>query len=402
METVSPEDVGFSSDRLARVSEMSRRYVDERKLAGMVTMLARRGKTFHFEAAGAMDIEAGKPMELDTIFRMRSMTKPITSAAVMMLHEEGHFHLDDPVSTFIPELGDLQVCTGMGGTGPTLSQLERPITIRHLLTHTAGLSNGQFQDTPVDEMYRKSEPRRFDGTLKEMVTRLGELPLVSQPGTRWRYSLATDVLGYLVEVISGQSFERFLKERVFQPLGMADTGFHVPEEKLDRLAVVYGPSRENGIAPIETIEVDRYRQPQTLFSGGGGLVSTATDYMRFCQMLLSGGVSNGVRILGPKTVDLMTRNHLPPDLMPYGDAEGLDTFTQGCGFGLGFKVVLDVARYGVPVSAGAYSWLGAASTYFWIDPAEELVAILMTQFMPFLYYPSPGQFETATYQALVS
>ncbi len=196
METVSPEDVGFSSDRLARVSELSRRYVDGGKLAGLVTMLARGGKTFHFEAAGAMATDTGTPMELDTIFRIYSMTKPITSAAVMMLHEEGHFHLDDPVSKFIPELGDLQVCTGMGRTGPSLSHLERPITVRNLLTHTAGLSYGFLQDTPVDEMYRKSEPRRFDGTLKEMVTRLGELPLVSQPGTRWRYSLATDVLGY--------------------------------------------------------------------------------------------------------------------------------------------------------------------------------------------------------------
>ena len=249
METVSPEDVGFSSERLARVSELSRRYVDDGKLAGLVTMLSRGGKTFHFEAAGAMDVEAGKDMELDTIFRIYSMTKPITSAAVMMFHEAGHFHLDDPVSTFIPELGDLQVCTGMGETGPRLSRLERPMTVRHLLTHTAGLSYGFAQDTPVDEMYRKSEPRRYDGTLKEMVTRLGELPLVSQPGTRWRYSLATDVLGYLVEVVSGQTFDRFLSDRIFQPLGMWDTGFHVPEEKLDRLASVYGPPRENGIAP---------------------------------------------------------------------------------------------------------------------------------------------------------
>ena len=402
METVSPEDVGFSSDRLARVSELSRRYVDGGKLAGLITMLARGGKTFHFEAAGVMDIEAGAPMELDTIFRIYSMTKPITSAAVMMLHEEGHFHLDDPVSTFVPELGDLQVCNGMSQTGPTLSSLDRPITIRHLLTHTSGLSYGFLQDTPVDEMYRKSEPRTFDGTLRDMVTRLGELPLVTQPGNKWRYSVATDVLGYLVEVVSGQPFDRFLKERIFEPLGMADTGFHVPEEKLDRLASVYGPSRENGIASIETAEVNRYRQPQTLFSGGGGLVSTATDYLRFCQMLLDGGASNGVRILGPKTVDLMTRNHLLPDLMPYAVGEGRDTSTQGCGFGLGFKVVMDVAQYGAPGSAGAYSWGGAASTYFWIDPAEELVAILMTQFMPSSHYPIRSQFETATYQALVS
>ena len=188
---------------------------------------------------------------------------------------------------------------------------------------------------------------------------------------------------------------------MFQPLGMADTGFHVPGEKLNRLPPVYGPSRENGIAPIETAEVNRYRQPQTLFSGGGGLVSTAADYMRFCQALLDGGASSGVRILGPKTVDLMTRNHLPPDLMPYSFGEDWATFIQGCGFGLGFRVVVDVAQYGVPASAGAYSWPGAASTHFWIDPVEELVAILMTQFMPPPYYIH-SQFETATYQALVS
>ena len=402
METVSPEDVGFSSDRLSRVKELSRRYVDEGRLAGLVTMLARRGKIFHFEAAGVMDVEAGKPMELDTIFRIYSMTKPITSAAVLMLHEEGHFHLDDPVSTFIPELGDLQVCTGMGETGPKLSRLDRPITVRHLLTHTAGLSYGGSQDTPVDDMYRKSEPWRLEGTLKDMVARLGELPLVTQPGTKWRYSVAADVLGYLVEATSGQTFDRFLRERLFEPLGMWDTGFHVPEEKLDRLAAVYGPSRENGIAPIETAEVNRYRQPQTLFNGGHGLVSTATDYMRFCQALLNGGASNGVRILSPKTVYLMTKNHLPPDLIPYSISEETETYTQGCGFGLGFRVVMDVAQYGVPVSAGAYSWGGAASTYFWIDPAEELVAILMSQFMPSPYYPIRSQLETATYQALVS
>lgn len=402
MDTASPEEVGFSSQRLERLNGLMQGYTDNAKVAGIVTMLARRGQVFHLEAFGHMDIQAGKPMETDSIFRIYSMSKPITSAAVMMLYEEGHFHLDDPVSGFIPELDSLQVFDGMGQTGPRYVPQQRPITIRQLLTHTAGLSYGFSMDSPVEDTYRKADLFHPDSNLEEMVGKLGEIPLVYQPGDQWRYSVATDVLGYLVEVISGQTFDRFLQERIFDPLRMVDTAFYAPEQKLDRLASIYGPSeRGDGIQPMDNAEVNAYKRPHTLFSGGGGLVSTACDYMRFCRMMLDGGSLDGVRLLSPKTIELMTSNHLPGRLIPFSVSEAGADSTRGCGFGLGFRVIMDIAEHGVLGSEGAYSWGGAASTVFWIDPKEELIAILMTQFMPPSEYPLRREFQVATYQAMV-
>ena len=400
MNIASPESVGFSSKRLSRVNRFMQSYIDDGKLASGMTMLARRGEVFHFQPYGVLDLESGAPVQRDTIFRFYSMTKPITSAAVMMLYEEGHFSLDDPVGKFIPELASMKVFDGMGETGMRLTQQERPITIRHLLTHTAGLSYGFHQDSPIEGMYREANITPPDGTLQEMVEKLGRLPLITQPGTKWRYSFATDVLGYLVQVVSGKPFDRFLQDRIFARLGMPDTSFYAPEEKLHRLATVYGAAN-GGIAPLHNDLVDRHARPHTLFSGGGGLVSTASDYMRFCQMLLNGGVLGDSRLLAPKTVEMMRSNHLTDDMRPFAVGQSNASDTKGCGFGLGFRVVMDIAQHGIIGSNGIYSWGGAASTVFWIDPQEDLIAILLTQFMPSSYYPLRREFQIATYQALM-
>ena len=398
---VSPESVGFSSQRLSRVNKMMQGYIDDGKLASGLTMLARHGETFHFEPYGVLDLESGTPVERDTLFRIYSMTKPITSAAVMMLYEEGHFSLDDPVGKFIPELASMKVYDGMGETGMRLVDQKQPITVRHLLTHTSGLSYGFHQDSPIEEMYREANITDPDSTLKEMAEKLGKLPLVTQPGAKWRYSNATDVLGYLVEVVSGVPFDRYLQDNILDPLGMQDTSFYVAEENLDRLATVYGASPNGKIVPLDNEMVNRQRRPHTLFSGGGGLVSTGSDYMRFCQMLLNGGVLDDHRLLAPKTVEMMRSNHLTDDLKPFAVGQSNASDTKGCGFGLGFRVVMDIAQHGIIGSNGIYSWGGAASTVFWIDPQEDLIAILLTQFMPSSYYPLRREFQIATYQALV-
>ncbi|MCI0439332.1 MAG: beta-lactamase family protein [Chloroflexi bacterium] len=401
MEIVAPEDIGFSSKRLERVNSAMQGYVDSGRLAGIVTMLARDGKTFHFERFGVSDLKTRKPMEEDTIFRIYSMTKPITSVAAMMLYEEGRFGLDDSVSRFIPELDNLKVCIGMGQAGPKLIPQERPITVRQLLSHTSGLSYGANQDSPVEAMYREAKPMDPASNLEETAQKLGKLPLAYQPGRGWRYSVSTDVLGYLVQVVSGQRFDQFLQERILGPLGMEDTAFYTPEDKLDRFARVYGPS-ERGLAELNDERTQmRYQPPVTFFSGGGGLVSTASDYMRFCQMLLNGGELDGVRLLGPKTIEMMTEPHLTDEQLEYAaNTAGPEQF-QGSSFGLGFKVVTSVAETGVLGSEGTFSWGGAASTIFWIDPVEDLVAILMTQFMPSSQYQLRRDFQIATYQALV-
>ena len=338
MDMVAPEAVGFSSKRLERVNRWMEGYVNSGKLAGAITMLARNGETFHFQPYGMADMETGVPVEPNTIFRIYSMSKPITSVAVMMLYEEGRFSLDEPVGGFIPQLERLKVYDGMSETGIRLVEQQRPITIRHLLTHTSGLSYGFHQDSPVEHMYREANITDPDSSLDEMADKLGKLPLVNQPGSRWRYSHATDVLGYLVEVVSGKPFDAFLNEQILAPLGMGNTSFYVSEENLGRLARVYGPSENGGIAPLDISLVNQHARQHTLFSGGGGLVSTASDYMRFCQMLLNGGILNGNRLLSPKTVEMMRSNHLADDLMPFAVSQDWTSYTAGCGFGLGFKV----------------------------------------------------------------
>ncbi len=388
-----PEKAGMASERLDRIKQVMQRYVDENKLPGMITMVARHGKVVHFEKYGLMDV--GKPMQFNAIFRMASMTKPVTSVAVMMLYEEGHFQLDDPVGNYIPEFKDMKVFSSIDQDGIHTVDAIRPMTIRDLLTHTSGLS-GVGADSPVDSMYR--EANLSDGTLKEMIHNLAKIPLLYQPGTRWNYSRSTDVLGYLVEVISGKPFDVFLRERIFKPLKMSDTDFYVPIEKLEQVAAVYAPD-SIGIKVIMKPDVDNISKPAKFLSGNGGLVSTATDYMIFSQMLLNKGKYNGVRLLGRKTVEFMTTNHLSNEIMPDDDFFG--PLMSGMGFGFGFAVLKDSINSNMIGSKGSYWWSGSGNTYFYIDPKENLVFILMTQFVPNFYYPVFKQLRVLGYQAIV-
>jgi CubicO group peptidase (beta-lactamase class C family) len=396
MEITRPETVGFSSSRLARIGLAMQRYVDSEKLAGTLTLVARHDKIAHFQPLGLMDVASEKPMARDTIFRIYSMTKPITSVAVMMLYEEGHFLLTDPIEEFVPAFADVRVL-GQTGTEVNLVPPQRAITIRDLLTHTAGLGYGLGEDY-IDRLYQRqvwrARERNPEMTLEEMVEAIAALPLAYHPGQGWRYSYATDVLGYLVQVVSGVAFDAYLEERIFQPLGMTDTAFYVPPDKVDRFATNYGPGTDGaGLHVIDAPANSRYTRPDRIPSGGGGLVSTATDYVRFAQMLLNKGALDGVRLLSRKSVELMTMNHLPPGLHPFGGA------SQGMGLGVGMTI--DLSQTQALGSVGAYGWGGAASTYFWVDPQEGLIGVFMTQLMPSGTYPVHPEFRVAVYQALV-
>jgi CubicO group peptidase (beta-lactamase class C family) len=398
MHTITPEEAGFSASRLSRIEPWMQSYVDSNKLAGVIAMVARHGKVVYLERVGMMDVEAAKPMQFDAIFRIYSMTKPIASVALMMLYEEGRFQLHDPVSKFIPKFADVQVFAGGTERGFEATELEREITIWHLLTHTAGLTYDFFEDSPVDAMYLAADLHQPDRTPKEVVHEIVKLPLVHQPGTAYRYSMATDVLGYLTEVISGTSLDVFLKEKILVPLGMEDTDFYVPEEKLDRFAAMYGPSEDGGIKLLDAPATSQHTKPPRFLSGGSGLVSTALDYLRFCQMLLNGGELDGIRLLGRKTVELMTVNHLPDELIPI---QVQPHTLHGCGFGLGFRVLVNVAQAGRLGSEGEYGWGGGASTSFFVDPKEGLIGLLLTQLEPSRTYPIRSEFKVLVYQALV-
>ncbi len=397
MITSTPEKVGLSSERLNRMSKVMQSYVDQSKLAGLITMIARHGQVVHAECFGMMDIAAGKPMQLDTIFRLYSMTKAITSVAVMMLYEQGHFQLYDSVANFIPEFKSPKVFVRAIETGLELAEAEREITIRDLLTHTAGLTYEFFEESPVRALYQEADLFNSASTLKDLVGKLAQLPLAFQPGRAWRYSHACDLLGYLVEVVSGMPFEQFLEKRIFAPLGMVDTAFYVPQDKLDRFSAMYGPE----LKLIDAPQTSPYTRPPDVPMGGGGLVGTASDYMRFLQMVLNGGELDGVRLLGRKTVELMTINHLPPHCLPFFVVKEEQVLTKGYGFGLGFQVLMDVAQTQIVGSVGEFGWGGAACTDCWVDPKEKLIGLIMPQFQPFHYYPLSAQFKVLTYQALV-
>ncbi len=404
MQTINPEQVGLSPARLRRLDAVMQRYVDEGKLAGVITLLARHGETAHCECFGVADIEDQTPMQIDALFRIFSMTKPITSVALLMLYEEGHFQLSDPVARFIPEFKETQVLTEAKEDEWRTTDLERAITLHDLFTHTAGLAYGLDRSSPVDVRYQDEGILRMDEPMSDKVKRIAALPLAQQPGRAWKYSVATDVLGYLVEIIAGVPFDAFLKERIFTPLGMTDTDFYVPADKQARLTTVYEPDDKGGIraltatdAPEEEREateawINKRRKPAFL-SGGGGLISTIGDYLRFALMLRNQGRLEGERLLGRKTVELMTQNHLAPQIHPWAD--------PAWGFGLGVGVLLDPARAKILGSAGAYGWGGAASTDYWYDPQEDLIGILMTQFMPSGHYPIAQEFKVLAQQALV-
>ncbi|HWW52410.1 MAG TPA: serine hydrolase domain-containing protein [Acidimicrobiales bacterium] len=402
--TDKPEELGLSGERLARIGPFfASRYVDSGKLPGVLTLVARQGRVAHFECSGWADVEAGAALRPDTIFRIYSMTKPITSVAVMSLYEEGHFQLDDKVSRFLPSFADLQVWADGTPEKYTTTAPEREMTIRDLLTHTSGLTYGFMLTHPVDALYRERGVERPDQTLAEMVDRLAEVPLLFSPGTRWNYSVSTDVVGRLVEVMSGSPLDRFLAERVFDPLGMVDTGFSVPAASAGRLAANYVPGPNQSLALLEAPATSAFLRPPSLLVGGGGLVSTAADYLRFAQMLLNGGELAGTRILGRKTVAYMTSNHLPTggDLGSMGQPVFSETNYEGIGFGLGVSVVLDPARAQVMGSVGEYAWGGMASTCFWVDPVEELIGMLLTQLVPSSTYPIRREMRVLTNQALI-
>ena len=407
MKIVEPESVGLSSERLARIDRhLQSRYLDQKKIAGALTLVARHGKVAWCSPLGMMDLERGKPTAQDTIFRIYSMSKPITSVALMSLYEHGHFHLDDPIHKLIPEWRDLRVFEGGNYPNFLSSPAERPMTPRDLLSHQSGLTYGFMERSNVDRAYRRLGVggAGADGTLQDMIEQLAELPLEFSPGTRWNYSVSTDVCGYLVEKISGKRFDEFLQQEIFGPLGMVDTGFVVPPEKLDRFAACYTRGPDKALRLEDDPVGSRYTRPRTFLSGGGGMVSTAPDYLRFCRMLANGGELEGARILGPRTIGYMTRNHLAggQDLAALAFGRFAETIYAGVGFGLGFSVTLDPVRSQVIGSAGEFAWGGAASTAFWIDPAEDLIVIFMTQLLPSATFNFRSQLKSLIYPALLS
>jgi CubicO group peptidase (beta-lactamase class C family) len=402
---VDPAEVGFDAGRLSRIDRHFERYVDDGRLPGWLAVISRRGKVAHIASYGHRDREADLPIERDTIFRIFSMTKPITSVAAMMLYEEGAFELKDPVHRFIPSFRNLQVYRSGSVNAPVLEPTTEPMRIWHLLTHTSGLSYGFHHLHPVDALYRKAgyewgAPKGLD--LAAVCDQWSELPLVFQPGSRWNYSVSTDVLGRVVEVVSGQTLDDFLQERIFGPLAMTDTRFFVPEEDLGRLAALYVPDQQRKAARFDALGRVTTKPPDFL-SGGGGLVSTAADYHRFTQFLLGRGQVDGVRLLGDRTVRYMTRNQLPDnlDLEQFGQGGFAETAFDGVGFGLGFSVVLDAAAGKVPASEGTFAWGGAASTAFWVDPREEITAVFLTQLLPSSTHPIRPQLTQLVAQALV-
>ena len=406
MRIVAPESVGLSSEGLRRVDRhLASRYVDPGEIAGALTLVARRGEVAWLSPLGLMDRERNKPMRSDTIFRIYSMTKPITSVAMMMLLERGAFGLADPVHRYIPAWEHLRVYRNGRHPGFTTDPAARPMTIRDLLTHTSGLSYHIMERTPVDEAYRQLGIGGPAGTLRDLVDKLATLPLEFSPGTRWGYSVASDVLGHLVEVLSGQRFDDYLRTQIFEPLGMIDTGFPVPADKLDRFAANYVRLPGSTDATLMDDPADSaYARPRTWCSGGGGLVSTAADYLRFAEMLRRGGELEGQRILGPRTVAYMASNHLPDgrDLASLATPSSFsETRYEGIGFGLGVYVVVDPVRTQVPGSVGEYGWGGMASTAFWIDPAEELVVVFLTQLVPSTTFDFRGQLKAIVRGAIV-
>ena len=398
-----PEDVGLSSERLARVTDWARRLVDDGKLAGLITMVARRGKLVHFNTCGLADVKREVRMAPDTIFRIYSMSKPLTSVAIMQLYEEGRFQLDDPITRYLPCFKNMGVFVGgMRGKLDTVPA-ERDITFRDLLSHTSGLTYGFMEATPVDAQYRDRgvDFQTSDKTLGEVVEIAASIPLLAQPGAEWNYSISTDVLGHLVAVISGEPFEQYLRERVTGPLGMVDTDFHVPASKISRFAANYTRAGDDRLMLIDDPMKSIFGAPRKICSGGGGLVSTATDYMRFCRMMLNKGELDGVRLLGRKTVELMTTNHLRGDMADMGQPRFSESSYYGIGFGLGFSVMLDPAKAQILGTPGEYAWGGAASTAFWVDPGEDMAVIMLTQLMPSSTYPIRRELRVLTYQAIV-
>ncbi len=392
LSSAAAESVGISSDRLRRLDAAMKKLVDDRQVAGIVTLLERHGKIVDFTAVGKRNVAGGEPLSKDAIFRIYSMTKPVTGVAMMMLYEEGKWRLDDPVSRYIPAFAKLKVYTGKNEDGsPKLEDARRSMTMRELMTHTGGLGYVLNANNPVDRMIIDANLLNPMQPLQAMVDGLAKMPLLAQPGTRWSYSIAVDVQGYLIEKFSGQSFADFARTRIFDPLGMKDTAFYVPNEKLARFSEVHKGAGDS-------LAIDARMDPTVVplgASGGGGLFSTAADYARFCEMLLQGGQLNGVRLLAPRTVEMMRTNHVNPD--------ALKTMPPGTGWGLDFQVVTDAAAAGDSVSDGTFSWWGIAGTWFWIDPKEDLAFVGMVGHQNLqTTRPIHGLTRSLVYQAIVN
>lgn len=394
MKLHTPDDLGFSLERLTRITKTMQRYVDDRKSAGIVTLVARQGAVVHLEKYGYQNLEKKTPMALDTLFRIYSMTKPITSVALMILYEQGLVRLEDPVHKYILGFKSVKVLE----SGGKLVKPNQDITIRHLLTHTAGLSYGDEADSLIDRLYLQADLENHVHTNEEMTRRITDLPLRFHPGENWHYSYATDIVGYLIELISEVSLSEFLEEQIFSPLGMHETFFKVPTKLKHRLSELYGLTEDKFLGVIDAaVGGDFFDMRRD--SGGAGLVSTIADYFRFTHCMLNKGELDEVQLLGPRTVELMRTNHLPARILPviYDDKPW-----PGHGFGLGFSVVLDVTQSDQLGSVGSHGWSGWASTHFWIDPVEEIIGILMLQYIPSRTYPIANDFRNAVYQALIS
>ncbi len=395
MRLVKSESVGLSSARLQRITEAMSARIERGELPGVITAAARHGAIAHFACQGMADVAANRLMQPDTILTMYAMTEPITAVALMILYEEGRFLLSDPLSRFIPAFAHLQVLEA-GPEGRRLVPMQREPAIQDLLRHTAGLGCGLFGgDSPAEELYAQANLFGRGITPEDFVAELLKLPLAHQPGSTWRYSVAADVVGYLVQEISGRPLGDFLRHRLFEPLQMADTGFGPPADR-NRLATLYTPGEKGGLRPYEIPSTGALAAPLSVASGGGGLLSTAGDYLRFCQMLLDGGELEESRILSRKTIELMAANHLPAALLPLRAGPRV---LDGWGFGLGLAVLMDVARSQAPGSVGAYHGAGAANTAFWIDPHEDLVCLYLPQLMLGPRSTAEG-FEALVYQAI--
>jgi CubicO group peptidase (beta-lactamase class C family) len=401
----SPAALGFSAERLLRIDRfLAERYVEPGLLPGALLLVARRGELVHRSVLGHASLERGQKLEEDTIFRVYSMTKPVTSVAFMMLAEENRISLDDPVAKWLPSWRDQAVFTGGQPGAFTTRPVAAPMRVIDLLRHTSGLTYGFQNRTHVDAAYRRLNlDTSTQDSLADFCDALGSVPLEFSPGTSWNYGVSTDVVGHLVSLASGQPFDEFVRSRILQPLGMHDTDFHVPEAKVARFADNYVRSAQGTLAMAPKIDGD-FREPPRAPSGGGGLVGTAADYLRFCEMLRRGGELDGVRLLGPKTLALMRMNHLPggkeiADLAPPGMFS--EAAYQGLGFGLGFAMVTDPARYGVASSPGEFFWGGKASTAFWVDPVEDVCVVFMTQLMPSSTYPVRRELRTMVNAAIV-
>lgn len=414
IKVADPEAFGFSGSRLGRIKPAMQTYVDQTIMSGIITLIARKGQVVHFEQVGYADTEAQKPMTAEAIFRIYSMTKPIICTALMTLYEHGRFQLTDPVAKYIPAFASPTVLEVDGNGEKREVDAIRPITIHQLFTHTAGLTYGFLIDSPVSAMYREAKLMyAAERTLEEVILEVARFPLAYQPGTRWHYSVSIDVLAYLIEVLSGQPLADYLQQTIFEPLGMSDTAFHVPAEKQERLAAVYGPassetSQMSFYSLMQDWQTANYKRldlstpyppdkTESFARGGLGLFSTTADYLRFAQMLLNQGELEGARIIGRKTAELMHSNHLPLNLLPY-EIGGIPSL--GYGFGLGSRVLLNVAQSQTLGSVGEFGWGGAAKTHYWVDPKEEMVGLFMSQYMMGMELPHKD-FQTLAYQALV-